>query len=118
MQAYEGKGNETNTQERGDSIMFEKISKFLDKSVFYIAFAGVSYFGWQILRLHYGWKIVIDAQEFFVRFLMVFTALIFWEFVFKNEKTTSVAADVVKKKMKNSISVILTLISKICKRSS
>ena len=98
--------------------MFEKISKFLDKSMFYIWFAGVSYFGWQILRLYYGWKIVIDAQEFFVRFLMVFTALIFWEFVFKNEKTTSVAADVVKKKMKNSISVILTLISKICKKSA
>ena len=98
MQAYEGKGNETNTQERCDSIMFEKISKFLDKSVFYIAFAGVSYFGWQILRLHYGWKIVIDAQEFFIRFLMVFTALIFWEFVFKNEKTTSAATDVSKRK--------------------
>ena len=81
--------------------MFEKISNFLDKSVFYIAFAGISYFGWQILRLYFGWKIVISAREFFVRFLMVFTALIFWEFVFKNEKTTSAATDVVKKKMKN-----------------
>ena len=118
MQAYEGKGNETNTQERGDSIMFEKISKFLDNAVFYIAFAGISYFGWQILRLYFGWKIVIDPEKFFFNFLMVFTALILWEFVFKNEKTTSAATDVVKKKMKNSISVILTLISKICKRSA
>ena len=43
MQAYEGKGNEANTQERGDSIMFEKIDAFLEKNCVWLVLCAISY---------------------------------------------------------------------------